>query len=94
MSGSPWFRLYSEIVDDPKMGDLTDFEFRIWIQLLCLATSHGKTGSIGMTIREASWRLRCDISVALAPLVEERLIIIPDNKIIFVTDFIRLGAQG
>ncbi|SMC64028.1 DnaD domain protein [Sporomusa malonica] len=33
-----WFRLYSEIKDDPKMLALTDHQFRIWINLLAMAS--------------------------------------------------------
>ena len=37
VTGLPWFRVYTEIVDDPKMGRLTGGEFRTWIYLLALA---------------------------------------------------------
>jgi hypothetical protein len=54
-----WFRLYSEIVDDPKMNKLTDKQFRFFISLLCLASeSDSGDGVIRMSPKEILWRLR------------------------------------
>ena len=39
-----WFRLYDEITEDPKMIQLTDQEFRIWIYLLCYLNKETKRG--------------------------------------------------
>lgn len=33
----PWFRLYTEIVNDPKVARLNDKQFRFWINILCLS---------------------------------------------------------
>jgi uncharacterized phage protein (TIGR02220 family) len=43
-----WFRLYDEILDDPKMMALSAKEFQTWILLLCLANREtaGKRGEI------------------------------------------------
>ena len=41
-----WFRLYSEIKDDPKMLALTDHQFRIWINLLAMASDTSERGII------------------------------------------------
>ncbi len=41
-----WFRLYSEIKDDPKMLALTDGEFRLWINLLAMASESSERGVI------------------------------------------------
>lgn len=36
-----WFRLYDEILDDPKVQKLSAEAFRAWINLLCLACRNG-----------------------------------------------------
>ena len=36
-----WFRLYDEVLDDPKVQQLSPPLFKIWINLLCLASRHG-----------------------------------------------------
>lgn len=62
----PWFRLYGDMIDDPKIGKLTDHEFRTWIELLCLACqSESDGGDTGMTIEEIEWRLRRKIGETL-----------------------------
>ncbi len=35
-----WFRMYSEVLDDPKVQRLTPESFKAWINLLCLAAKH------------------------------------------------------
>jgi hypothetical protein len=51
-----WFRLYTEVLDDPKVGQLSDPVFRTWINLMCLVkrqpvvtfrSSFGHGGVIG-----------------------------------------------
>src|SRR5882757_275909 len=34
---SPWFRMYAEILDDPKVQRLSGDDFKGWVNLLCLA---------------------------------------------------------
>lgn len=53
-----WFRLYNEIVDDPKMLKLDDKEFRHFIYFLCVASECEKEGFITLSWEEISWRLR------------------------------------
>lgn len=36
-----WFRLYDELLEDPKVQMLDAETFRAWINLLCLANRHG-----------------------------------------------------
>lgn len=55
-----WFRLYTEIRDDPKMWELTDLQFRIFINLLCLASEQDKNGSVFGHPSAISWSIRCD----------------------------------
>jgi hypothetical protein len=36
----PWLRLYTEILNDPKIERLSDRAFRVWVKLLCLARNN------------------------------------------------------
>jgi len=42
--GMPWFRMYHEMIDDPKIGTLDNDEFRLWVEILCLACKSGNGG--------------------------------------------------
>ena len=42
----PWFRLWDEILTDPKMFDLPDSQWGIWTKLLCLANQQSQRGFI------------------------------------------------
>jgi hypothetical protein len=37
---SRWFRFYAEAMRNPKVAKLSDFEFRLWVELLCLAAEN------------------------------------------------------
>lgn len=51
----PWIRLYSEIIDDPKVQLLEPEHFRMWINFMCLASDNG--GKVELS-KQVSWRLR------------------------------------
>jgi hypothetical protein len=36
-----WFRLYNEVVDDPKVQRLSPLLFRAWVNMMCIASKHG-----------------------------------------------------
>lgn len=36
-----WFRMYHEVVDDPKVQRLSPIIFRAWVNFLCIAKKHG-----------------------------------------------------
>jgi hypothetical protein len=38
---SRWFRIYDELLDDPKVQRLPAEDFKGWMNLLCLASRHG-----------------------------------------------------
>lgn len=40
MSGMPWFRMYFEARKDAKLRTLSDDEFRVWFNLLCMAAEN------------------------------------------------------
>jgi hypothetical protein len=63
-----WFRLYSEVVNDPKVQRLPCEDFRAWINLLCLASENdGRLPSI----EDVAFALRMTVDGALT--VVERL---------------------
>lgn len=37
MSSGGWFRVYDEVLDDPKVQKLSGDDFKSWVNLLCLA---------------------------------------------------------
>lgn len=37
---SQWFRMYTEVLDDPKVQRLSGDEFKAWVNMLCLTAKH------------------------------------------------------
>lgn len=37
---SQWFRMYAEVLEDPKVQRLSGDEFKAWVNLLCLTAKH------------------------------------------------------
>lgn len=60
MSTKYWIKLYHEIIDDPKMGRLTDRLWRRTIELFLMAGDIDKTGKLP-AVDDLSWRLRVPI---------------------------------
>ncbi len=58
MAKLPWFKLYIEIMDDPKLSGFTGDQFRVLIYLMCLARESDEPGLIKMTLTEIAWRVR------------------------------------
>lgn len=56
-----WIKLYTEILDDPKMGRMPDYLWRRAVELFLLA---GKTGTTGQLppVEEIAWVLRLEPS--------------------------------
>lgn len=53
-----WFRMYDELLDDPKVQKLPDAAFRCWVNLLCLANRGKPRGRIRQD--DISYALRMD----------------------------------
>lgn len=83
----PWFRLYTELKDDPKIGGLQDLPFRVFVLSLCWAGSNGKGGSTGITMESANWAFRCNVTEALQSLFQVQLLHLNENGEIVVTNF-------
>jgi hypothetical protein len=52
-----WIKLYLEILDDPKMGQMPDFLWRRAIELFLLAGENGNDGLL-QPVSDMAWRLR------------------------------------
>ena len=57
MSSRYWIKLYHEILDDPKMGRLTDALFRRAIELFLIAGDYDREGLLPPP-EDIAWRLR------------------------------------
>ena len=68
MKRKPWFRMWDEILTDPKMRNLTDAQWGIWLKLLCLANQQSERGLIVITHAKKSPKS------CLASLVDTKLI--------------------
>ncbi|MCH7617335.1 MAG: hypothetical protein IIB18_05685, partial [Chloroflexi bacterium] len=42
----PWFRLYHDVLNNPKVQRLPARLFRTWVNLLCLASENGERGTL------------------------------------------------
>ena len=69
-----WFRLYHEILDDPKVGTLSDEQFRLWIEILCLASISRDSGNTDLTVTETEWKLRRNVNETLQELLHRGLV--------------------
>jgi len=78
--GMPWFRMYSEMIDDPKIGTLDDAAFRLWVEILCLACKAGNKGDTNLTVTETEWKLHCNVSVTLQKLLHAGIVTLHHNE--------------
>lgn len=72
-----WFRLHNKLLNDPVVQTLSDKNFKIYINLLCLASIEDKDGDIG-TLNSISFALREtkeDVSSCFIALQEAGLIV-------------------
>lgn len=54
---SYWIKLYIDMIDDPKMLKLSDWQFRRFIELLLVAKENDKAGLL-QPVPEIAWRIR------------------------------------
>jgi len=83
--GKPWFRMYHEMIDDPKISTLTDPQFRLWTEILCLACRAGNSGNIGLNPTQTSFVLRRKSSRPITELIKRHLISLADDGTIKVS---------
>lgn len=65
-----WLRLYDDVLDDPKVQQLSLKMFRYWIKILCLANKASTRGRIENDLNAIAYRLRCSTSEAKSVLHE------------------------
>lgn len=58
-----WFRLYSDVLDDPKVQLLEPVLFKAWVNLMCLANEGEPRGTLP-SITDIAFRLRMSVSDA------------------------------
>lgn len=79
-----WLRLYTEIIDDPKIAKMNDAQFRMFIYLLAVASEQEKDGLVPLSPDELAWRIRqpkLKLLNALRYLEEARIIIRHDKGV-------------
>lgn len=75
---NPWFRMYNEILNDPKVQSLPGDVFKIWVNCMCWANSLGHSdGKIG-NVSETAFALRvteATVSSAFHVLLQSDILI-------------------
>ena len=95
MASKYWIKLYHEILDDPKMGRLTDRLFRRTIQLFLMAGDYDADGFLP-SVEDMAWRLRVDkdeLETDLADLASTGIVQMNDDKWL-VTKFAKRQAAS
>ena len=82
-----WFRMYTSLVDSIKVGPLKDGEFRVYVELLCLAGEKSDGGRTGVTGANINWRLRRDVTRDVTAVVTSGLVTIGDGDEYIVSDW-------
>lgn len=95
MGATYWVKLYHEVLNDPKMGRLTDRLWRRVIECFLLAGEQGEGGYLP-SVEDMAWTLRCDagrLEAELAQIaektgiVEKRTTDVPGQVRWFVVNF-------
>ena len=93
-SKMPWVKLYTETLDDVKVGRLTDSQKWRFVSLVllageCDAAGALVTGDSPMTPNDIAWRLRCDAQTLVTDLqkLTEVGLILVENDTVIVTKF-------
>ena len=80
----PWFRVYRELKDDPKVGTLDDASFRVFIESLCWACEKGNGGGTGLTVETSEWAFRRNVTQSLQSLFQKQLLAVSETGEIVV----------
>jgi hypothetical protein len=60
----PWFRLYDELIDDPKVQRLPPYLFKTWINFMSLANRTSHTDGTLPPINDLAFKLRMTVAEA------------------------------
>lgn len=80
-----WFRMYGEMIDDPKIGTLDDAAFRTWVELLCAACKAEDNGNTHLKQADLNWALRRNADVTLQQLLQRELVTVDVTGDICIT---------
>lgn len=75
-----WFRLYDEVLNDPKVQNLSADMFKMWVNILCLAS---KNDGVLPPISDVAFALRCNagaVTEAFHILLEAKLLTVTKNQ--------------
>jgi len=82
MKGKRWFRFYAEALDDPKVQKLPPHLFKVWVNVLCVASANG---GVLPSAGDLAFRLRMsehDAGTAIDELIDLGLVdILPDKRL-------------
>ncbi|MDD5010439.1 MAG: hypothetical protein PHC68_18815 [Syntrophorhabdaceae bacterium] len=53
-----WFRMYADVLDDPKINSISSFSFKIFVFLMSILTAEDQKDGIISNEKNLSWRLR------------------------------------
>lgn len=90
----PWFRFYHEVKDDPKMGALTDCEFRVFVEGMCWACESSDGGSTGLTTETVNWAFRRNVTETVSSLLQKQLLTLRGDGMICVTNWMKRQFQS
>lgn len=82
-----WFRIYNEILDDPKIAKMDGDTFRCFVYLLAVVSEQESEGILEMSVEDAAWRMRISpeiLSEAILYMVNNKIIRKDKNKIIII----------
>ena len=80
-----WFRVYNEILDDPKVAKMDGETFRCFIYLLAISSEQETNGIINMSVFDISWRIRVPINTleaAIAYFLENNILVKKDDSFV------------
>jgi DnaD/phage-associated family protein len=69
MTTKYWIKLYHEMLDDPKMGQLSDRLYRRTVECFLMAGDANKAGLLP-SVNDMAWRLRCNPEHLESELIE------------------------
>ena len=82
-----WFRMYGEMMDDPKIGTLDDAAFRTWVELLCTACKAEDGGNTHLTENDIDWAFRRNARETLQKLLQRDLVTVTETGEIVITSW-------
>ena len=83
----PWFRFYREVKDDPKMGELDDATFRVFVECLCWACECERSGCTGLKMDGVNWAFRRNVTETLQKLLQKQVLHINEAGELCVTNW-------